>query len=90
VLLESNSFSEKVTFNLPQGFAVDETPSPVNLETLFGKYTTTYEVKDGKLLFTRLMITKRTVVPADKYGGVRDFFSKIRDAEQAPVVLIRK
>lgn len=90
VQLEANSFSEKVVFSLPEGFSVDETPTPVDLETPFGKYTTTYEVKDGKLFFTRLLVTKRTVVPADRYAGVRDFFSRIRDAEQSPVVLIRK
>jgi len=32
----------------------------------------------------------RATVPVDKYSTVRDFFSKIRQAEQAPVVLIQK
>ena len=90
VLLDSSSFSEKVTFNLPAGFAVDEMPNPVKLETPFGKYSTTYNVQDGKLVFTRSLVTNRGVVSVDHYGEVRDFFSKMRDAEQSPVVLVRK
>jgi len=88
--LDSNMMNEKVIFNLPPGFSVDEVPDAVKLDTAFGKYVTSYEVKDGKLLFTRSMTTNRALIPANKYTLVKDFFSKIRDAEQAPVVLIRK
>jgi hypothetical protein len=90
VMLNSNSFREKVTFNLPAGFAVDEMPDPVNIDTSFGKYVTSYEVKDGKLFFSRTFITKRGTISLDHYKEVKDFYSKMRDAEQAPVVLIRK
>jgi len=90
VMLDSNSFKEKVVFTLPAGFAVDEMPDPVNIETPFGTYATTYKVQDGKLLFTRSMTTNRGSVAVDKYNEVRDFYSKMRDAEQTPVVLIRK
>ena len=90
VMLESESFTETATFKLPVGFVVDEMPDAVNLSTNFGKYSTKYEVKDGKLLFTRVLVMTRTSVPVDKYNEVRDFYSKMMDAEQAPVVLLRK
>lgn len=90
VLLESQAMKETVVFNLPQGFAVDEMPDAVNLETEFGKYSTSYEVKDGKLVFTRSLTMTRATVPVEKYKEVRDFYSKIRDVEQSPVVLLRK
>ena len=90
VVLEANSFSESAVFNLPAGFDVDEMPDPVDLKTPFGKYTTTLEAKDGKLRFTRSLVMNRSVVPVERYGEVRAFFSKMLDAEQAPVVLIRK
>lgn len=89
VSLDSSSFTETATFNLPEGFTVDEVPAAVKLETTFGKYTADYEVKDGKLIFKREMITNRTLVPTKEYNSVRDFYSKIRDAEQSPVVLMK-
>jgi hypothetical protein len=32
----------------------------------------------------------RKTIEAAKYAGVKDFFAKMHEAEQAPVVLIRK
>ena len=90
VMLDSQSMNETAEFTLPQGFIVDEMPTPVNLETPFGKYSTSYEVKEGKLLFTRSLTINRATVPVDKYNSVRDFYSKMREAEQSPVVLLRK
>jgi len=90
VMLDSNSMRETVTFNLPNGFVVDEMPDAVTLETPFGKYTTRYEAKDNKLIFSRSLITNRTTVPVEKYNSVKDFYSKIMAAEQSPVVLLKK
>lgn len=90
VMLDSNSFNEKVTFSLPAGFAVDEMPDPVILATAFGKYSTTYEVKNEKLIFTRSLTTNRGTVSVERYKEVKDFFTTMLNAEQAPVVLLRK
>lgn len=90
VVLESNSFREKVTFRLPSGFVVDETPEPVSLDTTFGKYSTTFEVKNNTLVFIRELVMSRTTVPISRYGEVRDFFTRMQNAEQTPVVLVRK
>jgi hypothetical protein len=87
--LGSNSMRETATFTLPAGFVIDEMPTAVSLSTQFGSYSTKYEAKDGKLIFTRLMTTSRALIPAEKYASVRDFFAAIREAEQSPVVLIR-
>ncbi|HEX6124219.1 MAG TPA: DUF3857 and transglutaminase domain-containing protein [Pyrinomonadaceae bacterium] len=90
VMLDSNSFREKATIKLPAGFAVDEVPDPVTLKTGFGDYSTSYEVEDGKLIFTRSLTMNRTTVAVERYKEVRDFFTSMLNAEQAPVVLIKK
>lgn len=90
VEIESAAVTETSTFNLPPGFLVDETPDAADLTSAFGRYSTKYEIKGQQLVFTRKLVTNRTTVPADKYDTVRAFYSKIRDAEQSPVVLIKK
>jgi hypothetical protein len=90
IVLDPYAFTETSTIKLPAGFAVDEMPDPVSLETPFGKYSTSYQIKDGSLLFTRDLVLNSARIPADKYSTVKDFFIKIRNAEQAPVVLIKK
>jgi hypothetical protein len=88
--LDANAMRETIVFTLPQGFTVDEMPDAVNLETAFGKYTTSYEQKDGKLVFSRSLTTNRANIPVEKYASVKDFYSKILAAEQSPVVLLKK
>jgi hypothetical protein len=90
VEIGSSSVSENSTFNLPDGFVVDEMPSASNFETLFGKYTSSCEVKGSKLVCSRLLTMNRTIVPVERYSMAKDFFTKIRDAEQVPVVLVKK
>jgi len=90
IVLRSTSYSESVRVKLPEGFVVDEMPDPVKLDTSFGSYATTYEVKDGQVLFTRKLVQRAGTIPVDQYASVRSFFEKIRAAEQSPVVLTRK
>ena len=90
VVLTSNAYSETVKFTLPAGFEVDELPDPVKLDSSFGSYQTSYEVKDGALLFTRKLLQRAGTIPVDQYNSVRSFFEKIRSAEQSPVVLAKK
>jgi len=81
---------ETTTFTLPAGFTLDEMPVATNLENSFGKYSTKYEVKENKVLFTREMTLTRSVLPVEKYSMAKEFFTKIREADQSPIVLIRK
>jgi hypothetical protein len=90
IVIKATAYSESVSVKLPAGFVVDEMPDPVKLETSFGSYATTYEVKDGQLLFTRKLVQRAATIPVDGYASVRSFFQKIRAAELAPVVLARK
>src|ERR1043166_7827869 len=90
VVLTARNFTETVRVKLPAGFDVDELPDPVKLDTPFGSYQTTYAVKDDQLLFTRNLKQLATTIPVTQYQTVRSFFEKIRAAEQAPVVLVRK
>jgi hypothetical protein len=90
VVLEPYAFDETVKINMPDGFKVDELPDPVKLDTPFGSYSTTIELKDGQLLYTRKLTQRATTIPVAQYEAVRSFFQKIRAAEQSPVVLARK
>ncbi|HYG79992.1 MAG TPA: DUF3857 and transglutaminase domain-containing protein [Pyrinomonadaceae bacterium] len=90
VVLNPRAYTETVRVKLPEGFDVDELPDPLKMETSFGNYVSTYEVKDGHLVFTRTLVQQAATIPADQYSSVRSFFERIRAAEQSPVVLARK
>ncbi len=90
IMLKAQAYNEIVRFKLPEGFAVDELPDAAKIEAAFGAYATTYETKDGHLVFTRRLTLRNATVPAGEYASVRDFFARILAAEQAPVVLAKQ
>jgi len=90
VVLRANAYTETVRVQLPTGFTVDEVPDAVKLETSFGSYATSYEVKNGELFFKRQLMQRAVTIPAAQYDEVKKFFEGIRAADQAPVVLARK
>lgn len=90
VVLTANAYSETVQVKLPAGFKVDELPDPVKLQTPFGSYVTSYEVKNNQLVFKRQLSLQATTIAPAEYEKVRKFFESIRAAENAPVVLARQ
>ena len=90
VVLKNNAYSETVTVQLPTGFTVDEVPDPVKIQTPFGSYATSYEVKGNELVFKRQLSQQATTIAAADYETVRKFFESIRAAENAPVVLAKQ
>ena len=65
-------------------------PDAAKLETSFGKYSATYEVKEGQLIFIRNLVVTAGTIPASRYTEVREFFGRIRGVEMSPVVLAKK
>ena len=90
VVLRANAYAETVQVKLPSGFTVDEVPDAVKIETPFGSYVTSYEVKNNQLVFKRQLSQKATTIAPADYEAVRKFFENIRAAENAPVVLARQ
>jgi hypothetical protein len=90
VVLNSHAFTETLRMKLPAGFDVDELPDAVKLDTAFGSYKTSYEVKNGELVFTRMLAQRAVTIPTDQYRSVQSFYEKIRAAEQSPVVLAKQ
>jgi hypothetical protein len=64
VVIDSEAFTETVRFKLPEGFDVDEVPDAVKIDSDFGNYTATYEIKDGHLVFTRTLVQHAATIPS--------------------------
>jgi hypothetical protein len=90
VMLDSHAYTETARIRLPEGFVVDEMPNAAKMDTSFGSYSTSYEVKDGILQFTRTLVVRNATIPVADYEKVKRFFSIIYAAEQEPVVLAKK
>jgi hypothetical protein len=65
-------------------------PDAVKLDTSFDSYATTYEVKEGDLIFTCKLVQKAATIPVEQYNSVRSFFEKISHGGTSAGVLARK
>jgi hypothetical protein len=90
VVLESEAYSETIKIKLPAGFQVDEMPDATEIDQVFGKYSASFEVKDGYLTFNRTLVLQPSTIPVERYAAVRSFFGRIYGIEQAPVVLEKR
>ena len=81
---------DAATFNLPDGFEVDELPSQKSLNTSFGSFTLAYRLERNHLTVSRRVSIKKEMIPASDYNEVKRFFDEIFSASQTPVILIKK
>jgi hypothetical protein len=90
VVLAARAYTETMRVTLPAGFEVDEIPEPLRIESSFGAYAATCEVKDGQIIFTRALVQRAATIPVEQYAEVRSFFARINAVEDAPVVFAKK
>jgi hypothetical protein len=90
VMFNPYAWTEVARFKLPASYTVDEVPDPVKLETPFGRYSASSEIKDGDVVFTRSWELEAAAIPVSQYSAVREFYARILRAEQSPVVLSKR
>ncbi len=72
---------------LPQGFVVDETPDPVDMDTEFASYHSKIEAKGNTLHYERSYEVKQVELPAEKAMDFRKLESAILTDERGTAVL---
>lgn len=74
---------------LPQGYAVDDLPDPVNIDVGFATYRSKVEQQGGKLRYWREYIVKDLSVPPEKYSDWVKLEGVIGADESAVAILKR-
>jgi len=72
---------------LPAGYAVDETPDPVNVDVEFASYHSSVTAKDNRLHYEREYTVRQVVIPAEKAEAFRKLEGSILSDEKGTAVL---
>jgi len=77
------------SFNIaiPQGYVVDETPDPVDVDLDFASYHSAVTAKANMLHYEREYVVRQVEIPADKAASFRKLESAILSDEKGTVVL---
>ena len=72
---------------LPEGYAVDETPEPVNVDTDFASYHAAVTTKPGTLHYESEYVVRQVEIPPEKAADLRKLQGAILFAEKGTAVL---
>jgi len=72
---------------LPEGYAVDETPDPVNVDMDFASYHSTVTAKSGLLHYEREYVVRQVEIPAARAADFRKLEGAILFDEKGTAVL---
>ena len=73
--------------SLPAGYVVDGASAPVKISCDAAAYTSSIEVKDGVLRYTRTFEIRQVHVPAEKLSELKEFLQKVAADQQMYVAL---
>ncbi len=74
---------------LPEGYAVDELPDPVNADFGFATYQSSTELHGRTLHYSRTYTQRQLLLPAEKYGELQKLAGVIAADESSSAVLKR-
>jgi transglutaminase-like putative cysteine protease len=80
-------WKDSFDITLPDGYVVDETPDPVDVDTEFASYHSTVTAKGNTLHYQREYVVKQVQIPADKADAFRKLQSAILMDEKGTAVL---
>jgi hypothetical protein len=87
VLPLPSGVNEETIYELPAGTDVKSLPKETKLESSFGTYKRTYELKGNKLSVTRSFEMKTNRIPRAQYEEFRKFVGTIERSEDERVIL---
>lgn len=76
-------------FVLPPGFRPARLPEPVRVTTPFGAFSMTWEEHDGEVRVERERVLTVPRVESRNYPAFREFVTRIRQADETPLVVVR-
>ena len=79
-----------IRIHLPEGYALENTPAPVSLDTEWGTFTSTCDVEGDTVRIVQELATKRFREQADRFEDFRNFIRTVNKAYQANLVLVKK
>jgi len=89
IVLNSRLYRKQVTIDLPEGFKVDEAPSPFEAQTPFAKFALIYRQAPGQLVMEEELRTEAVTLPATDYPQVKKFFDSVLGADNQSAVLVK-
>ncbi|MFT4016128.1 MAG: DUF3857 domain-containing protein [Agriterribacter sp.] len=81
---------DTTVLEIPGGYIVEALPQALKLESKFGKFECSTELKENKLVYHRYIERTGGEYPASDYNELVKFYDQIYKADRSRVVLVKK
>ena len=90
VLHDEFRYIDSVEIEIPNGYEPESIPQPVNIDTKFGKYSSTTKLEGNKIFYYRLQEQYSGRFPPKDYADLVKYYDSIYKADRSKIVLIKK
>jgi len=81
---------DSVEIEIPGGYEPESIPQPVNIETEFGKYSSTVKLMGNKISYYRKREQYSGTFPAKDYADLVKYYDSIYKADRNKIVFVKK
>src|SRR5678816_1845352 len=90
VLHDEYRHIDSVEIEIPKGYEIESSPQGVNIETRFGKYSSSAKLVGNKILFCRVQEQYSGTFPAKDYADLVKYYDSIYKADRNKIVFIKE
>lgn len=80
---------DKVEIEIPSGYTTESMPQDIRLDTKFGKYASSVQLKENKIVYTRNLECYGGRFPKTDYSDLVKFYEGVYKADRNKLVLIK-
>ena len=81
---------DTAVIEIPNGYAIENMPPPVNIESKFGRYSASVDVQADKIIYYRSIEKFSGRFPPSDYNELVKFYDQLYKADRSRVVLVKK
>lgn len=82
--------TDTVRINIPAGYQPESMPQPVAVNSMYGSYSASIQVKDNQIIYIRRFDHKAGLFPASGWGDFVAFNNAVYKADRAKIVLVKQ
>lgn len=83
-------YKDSYFINIPDTYAIESIPKPIEIVSPFGTYRTTVEnISDNKVSFRRSLRLNEGTFEADSYNEFRSFMRKVNTADNQKMIIVK-
>lgn len=92
VVLSNEDFQiDTIHITLPEGYKVESLPEKeINLQSDFAEYSSKISLSKNKLTLVRILKRKASILAAEEYNSVRNFYKNIAKSDGMKIVLVQE